>query len=172
MLIGFFGPRALGPVFVAETDLYISQPSQTVPESFSYDGFYSQQTSKDVTDSLMGFFKSKQVANSSLDGVGSYQSISNLIGGTSAKKLSTNILRVSSKARTPIEAENNLNSMTKSAVATFNKVSANKGITITSLGTKPVVYQRTVSPFLTGFVGFFLGCTLIGGFFLLKENYT
>ena len=161
-----FGLALLVPhQFVAITDIYVYRAPLESNENYTFEGYYTQQSSKELADTLVGFLTSIHTAETVLragnfegdSGANAYK----LAKGVEVSNLATNVLRLTLKRSTSEEAKTLSNMLLKEALTSLEAKTqvASDSVRISALG-EPLVREVSYSPYLWAGASGLLGVLL------------
>ena len=166
--VGFFVSLRLPSSYAASSIVYVRR-KVTPPsaEYFNFEGYYGQQTSKEYTDTVVGFFKSRDLMKQSLESLGSSPSVEELkvVSGTvRIKKLSPRLISVSIVRSDAEEDERILSALVGTVsekVIELNKDGGDDALSLATIDSNPMVEEIKPRPKLNAAVSAAVGLLLI-----------
>lgn len=151
-----FSPSA----FEAQNTVYVKREAEETSGSFyNYDGFYTQQVSKEYTDTVVGLLKTIDLYLETVERMGQGSNAQELQVSTKVKKISPQVVSITVTKRQQEEAKNTLNALTSTLVEKIRSLnkSGDKKISIETLKATPYVSLFRPNPIVTLSLGFLSG---------------
>lgn len=172
-LSGFGLALVMPPQYEAQLDLYVYRVPSTSQEEFTYEGYYAQQSSKELADTVVGLLQSVHTAQMVLSKEGAVTesaSVFKLTRQVKARVVANGVVRLSLKQSSPDAAQSLVKDLVSSGLRILNDHLGDQTtvVKVTALG-EPLVKKIAWSPYLCSLSFFFLGGLLIVGFLSFRS---
>jgi capsular polysaccharide biosynthesis protein len=147
--------------YIASTTLYIGrEPQKPGEDYYTYDGFYSQQASREYTDTVVGLLKTSDIYRSALEKLETKDvSASEFLSSANVRKVSPQVISVSVTREDREEANKFLVVLSQTVAEKSKSLNqlGDKNFFVGTVNAQPLVTISKVPTLLNGLVGALLG---------------
>src|SRR3989338_8771967 len=158
--VGFTYSYLGGQKYEAFTTIYVKRTAdQNSTSYYSYDGYYSQQVSKEYTDTVLGLLKTIDPYRDVSDKLNNSLGPKDLFGSTKAKKISPQVISVTINRPSAAEAKNALTLLSQSLTEKVKSLNQNgdSPLSLETLKSEPFVAAILPQTILNTIIGFLSG---------------